>query len=111
MPTSSDRNIVRMRNRLLRFLLATTLVVSAPVTLHAQDEGIGKKEAERNQAKKEKEDKKATRIAEKENRKRHLGIQDKATRKRIKQNTKRAGKHGTNTHRDPFFVRLFGRRH
>jgi hypothetical protein len=99
-----------MKRRILGFLLLAFLTSTAPTLLHGQ-EGIGKKEAERIQAKKEKEDKKAAKLKEKEDRKRHLGIQDKATRKRIKQNTKRANKHGTNTHRDPFFVRLFGRRH
>ena len=54
MPASTDRNIVLMRSRILRSLLAATLIVSAPAALHAQDEGIGKKEAERNQAKKKK---------------------------------------------------------
>lgn len=100
-----------MRSRTIRFLVAAALATTGPAVLHAQDEGIGRKEAERNQAKKEKDDKKAAKKAEKEKQKQHLGIQDKATRKRIKQHTKRAGKHGTNTHRDPFFVRLFGRRH
>lgn len=106
----TDLNLVPMKRRILRFLLLIILTSAAPTLLHAQ-EGIGKKEAERMQAKQEKEDKKAAKVKEKEDRKHHLGIQDKATRKRIKQNTKRAGKHGTNTHRDPFFVRLFGRRH
>jgi len=105
-----DLNLVPMKRRILRFLLLAFLTSASPAVMHAQ-EGIGKKEAERIQAKKEKEDKKAAKVKEKQDRKRHLGIQDKATRKRIKQNTKRANKHGTNTHRDPFFVRLFGRRH
>ncbi|MFZ1688950.1 MAG: hypothetical protein WAU70_16125 [Flavobacteriales bacterium] len=100
-----------MRSRTFRFLLAAALAITAPVVLHAQEEGIGRKEAEHIQAKKAKQDKKAAKKAEKEKQKQHLGIQDKATRKRIKQHTKRANKHGTNTHRDPFFVRLFGRRH
>lgn len=100
-----------MKRLLLRLLIATALAGAVPVLAHAQEAGIGRKEAERMQAKKEKDEKKAAKKAEKENRKQHLGIQDKATRKRIKQHTKRANRNGTNTHRDPFFVRLFGRRH
>jgi hypothetical protein len=110
MSAANGANIAGMTRRWTRLLLALMLATAAPAMVHAQ-EGIGKEEAERMQAKKEKEDKKAAKKAEKEKEKRHLGIQDKATAKRIKQHTKRAGKHGTNTHRDPFFVRLFGRRH
>ncbi|MEO8067397.1 MAG: hypothetical protein ABI599_06860 [Flavobacteriales bacterium] len=100
-----------MKKFLLRSLIAVALAVAVPAVVHAQEEGIGRKEAEHIQAKKKKDDKKAAKKADKENQKQHLGIQDKATRKRIKQHTKRANKNGTNTHRDPFFVRLFGRRH
>lgn len=103
-------NLVTMKRAISRILLVFALLGGATLHAHSQD-GISKKEAEKMQAKKEKEEKKAAKKAEKEKQKRHLGIQDKATRKRIKQHNKRAGKHGTNMHRDPFFVRLFGRRH
>jgi hypothetical protein len=39
--------------------------------------------------------------------KEHLQHQDKATRKRIKRNDRRADKHGNTTHRDPWLRRLF----
>lgn len=103
-------NLVTMKRAITRILLVLALLGGGVLQAHAQ-EGISKKEAEKMQARKEKDEKKAAKKAEKEKQKRHLGIQDKATRKRIKQHTKRAGKHGTNMHRDPFFVRLFGRRH
>ncbi|QQR85194.1 MAG: hypothetical protein IPJ76_11265 [Flavobacteriales bacterium] len=99
-----------MKRAITRILVLIALLGGGALAGYAQ-EGISKKEAEKMQARKEKDEKKAAKKAEKEKQKRHLGIQDKATRKRIKQHTKRAGKHGTNMHRDPFFVRLFGRRH
>jgi len=37
-----------------------------------------------------------------------LSIQDKATRKRIKRNMKRAERGGQGKHRDGFFRRVFG---
>jgi ABC-type Fe3+-citrate transport system substrate-binding protein len=40
--------------------------------------------------------------------KRHLNLQDKQTRKRIKRHTKRADRRGTNRHEDGFFRRMFG---
>lgn len=87
-------------------LLALCLL---PVLASAQDEGISRKKQEKLQVKKEKEDKKAQERAEKEGRKRHYNIQDKATRKRIKRNTKRADRNGTNAHRDPWPRRWFTR--
>lgn len=104
-----DINLVTMKRTISRILLVLALLGCSSLVVRAQ-EGISKKEAEKMQARKEKDEKKAAKKAEKEKQKRHLGIQDKATRKRIKQHTKRASKHGTNMHRDPFFVRLFGRR-
>ncbi|MBL8000613.1 MAG: hypothetical protein JNL05_01515 [Flavobacteriales bacterium] len=80
-----------------------------PVLASAQEEGISRKKQEKLQVKKEKEDKKAQERAEKEGRKRHYNIQDKATRKRIKRNTKRADRNGTNAHRDPWPRRWFTR--
>jgi hypothetical protein len=95
--------------RLLRFLLLAGLLAGAPAVVSAQD-GISRKEQERIQAKKAKEEKKADKLREKEGKKRHLDIQSKDTRKRIKKNTKRADRSGTNRHRDGFFSRLFSRK-
>ena len=78
--------------------------------VHAQD-GISQKKQEKILAKKEKEEKKAKVKKEKEDHKRHLANQDKATRKRIKKHTKRAGRHGSDAHRDGFFQRVFGGKH
>ena len=79
-----------------------------PVLVTAQDGGISRKKQEKMLEKKAKEDKKAKAKQEKFDRKRHLSLQDKAARKRIKRNTKRADRHGTNTHQDGFFHRTFG---
>jgi hypothetical protein len=95
--------------RLLRSLLLAGLLVGAPTVVNAQD-GISKKEQERIQSKKAKEEKKADKVREKEGKKRHLDIQSKDTRKRIKKNTKRADRHGSGRHRDGFFSRLFARK-
>jgi Flp pilus assembly protein TadB len=95
--------------RLLRFLLLAGLLAGVPTMVHAQD-GISKKEQERIQSKKAKEEKKAEKVREKEGKKRHLDIQSKDTRKRIKKNTKRADRHGSNRHRDGLFSRLFSRK-
>ena len=45
---------------------------------------------------------------ERKDRRRHLSIQDKAARKRIKRHTKRADRRGSGHHRDGFFRRTFG---
>ncbi len=97
-----------MMARLFRWLLIFTLA-SAPVISHAQD-GISQKQQEKILAKKAKEDKKAKVKKEKDDKKRHLAIQDKATRKRLKQHDRRAERGGSGRHRDGFFTRLFGRR-
>ncbi len=75
----------------------------------AQD-GITQKEQERILAKKAKEDKKAKVKKTKDDKKRHLAIQDKATRKRLKQHDRRADRSGSGRHRDGFFTRLFSRK-
>ncbi len=92
--------------RSLRPLLFLAMLLAAPAVVRAQ-EGIGQKEQERIQERKEKEEKKKLAKQRKNDYKRHMANQDKATRKRIKQNTKRADKHGTGRHRDPFLKRLF----
>ena len=94
--------------RLFRWLLIFTLA-SAPVISHAQD-GISQKQQEKILAKKAKEEKKAAVKKEKEDRKQHLGLQDKATRKRMKRHSRRADRSGPGRHRDGFFSRLFSRR-
>jgi Flp pilus assembly protein TadB len=86
--------------------LAVSLMV-VPGAAKAQ-EGISRKQQERIQAKKAKDEKKAKARQERDDRKRHLNIQDKATRKRIKRHTKRADRRGSGPHRDGFFRRTFG---
>ncbi|HPF89138.1 MAG: hypothetical protein H6590_08210 [Flavobacteriales bacterium] len=95
-----------MRRRLAYLLLLIGLS-AAPVVSSAQD-GISRKKQERIQAKKAKDEKKAKARQERDDRKRHLDIQDKATRKRIKRHTKRADRRGSGPHRDGFFRRTFG---
>ncbi|MCC6542717.1 MAG: hypothetical protein IT225_10895 [Flavobacteriales bacterium] len=86
--------------------LAVSLMV-VPGAAKAQ-EGISRKQQERIQAKKAKDEKKAKARQERDDRIRHLNIQDKATRKRIKRHTKRADRRGSGPHRDGFFRRTFG---
>jgi len=97
---------------MIRKWLAPVLVLVAllcvPVQLAAQDAGIPRKKQEKLLEKKAKDDKEQQAKKEKEDRKRHLSIQDKATRKRIKHNTKRADRGGSDRHRDGFFQRTFG---
>ena len=85
-------------------------LVGTPVVSTAQD-GITQKQAEKAQARKAKEKKKEKAKAEKELKARHMDIQDKATRKRLKKHNKRADKGGSGQHRDPFFQRIFGTQH
>jgi len=80
----------------------------APAVMRAQ-EGIGQKEAERMQARKEKEQRKELARKRKEDHKRHLSIQDKAARKRIRQHTRRADRRGSGAHRDGWLRRMFTR--
>ena len=90
-------------------LLVVFALMTVPVVMRAQDQGISRKQQEKLLAKKEKDKKKEQVRKEREDRKRHLALQDKATRKRIKQHTRRADKHGPGRHRDPFLKRLFTR--
>ena len=105
--------------RALRTFLLLFALVSAPVMLSAQEAegdggksaGMSKKKQEKHLAKKERKDKKSLAKEEKRIYKLHREHQDKATRKRMKRNERRAGKHGQGRHRDPFFRRLFGSKH
>lgn len=96
-----------MRPRLVPCLLLFFAFLVA-VPLSGQD-GITQRQQEKILAKKAKEEKKAKVKKEKADRKHHLGIQDKATRKRIKQHTKRADRRGSGAHRDSWFRRTFSR--
>jgi Ni/Co efflux regulator RcnB len=89
------------------FLLLFALT-AAPLSGSAQEGGISRKKQEKLLEKKAKEDKKAKAKKEKFDRKRHLSLQDKATRKRLKRHNKRADRNGSNTHKDGFFHRTFG---
>ena len=102
--------LVAMSSRIARWFLVLSLI-GGSVHVNGQDEGISQKKQEKILAKKEKEEKKAKVKKEKADRKSHLGIQDKATRKRIKRNTRRADRGGSNAHRDGFFQRVFGHKH
>ncbi|MEO8591504.1 MAG: hypothetical protein ABI432_19140 [Flavobacteriales bacterium] len=99
-----------MRSRLARWFFALALF-GGPVLAHAQEEGISQRKQEKILAHKKKEEKKAAKKKEKTDRAQHLGIQDKATRRRIKQHSRRADRGGSGPHRDNFFQRVFGRKH
>lgn len=88
-------------------LLALFATVATPVEVAAQD-GISRKKQERIQASKAKKEKKEKAKQERYDRRRHLSVQDKATRKRLKRHTKRADRRGSGAHRDGFFRRTFG---
>lgn len=96
-----------MIKRILGMLLVGVALLAAPQDTVAQDGGISRKKQEKTLAKKAKTDKKAKAKQEKQDRKRHLSLQDKATRKRLKKHGKRADRNGSNTHRDSFFQRIF----
>ncbi|MBL7963593.1 MAG: hypothetical protein JNM31_07085 [Flavobacteriales bacterium] len=96
-----------MRPAVLVMLALSTL----PIRIVAQEGGRTQKQQEKILAKQEKQKKKDAQAAEKEMKARHSKIQDKQTRKRLKRQNKRADRHGSNTHRDPFFRRLFMRKH
>lgn len=98
-----------MMRLLMRMILVATLWSALPPVAVAQD-GISKKQFEKNQAKKKKEDAKARKTKEKEDRKHHLSIQDKESRKRIKRNLKHADKGKPGAPRDRFPRTLFKRK-
>ncbi len=83
----------------LRIIAVFLGLLVSPLALPAQG-GISQKQQERKLAKKGKEEKKKTARAEKEGHKRHLAIQDKETRKRLKRQTRRADKRGSGSHRE-----------
>ncbi len=97
-----------MIRKLVYPVLVFLSLISMPAQLAAQDAGIPRKKQEKLLEKKAKADKKQQAKQEKEDRKRHLSVQDKATRKRIKRNTKRADRGGSDRHKDGFFQRTFG---
>ncbi|MBK9176564.1 MAG: hypothetical protein IPM46_09550 [Flavobacteriales bacterium] len=99
-----------MRKRMLRWMLLWAALTAAPAILHAQEGGISRKQQERILAKKAKDEKKAKTKQDKADRERHLSIQDKETRKRMKRHTRRADRRGSGAHRDGFLTRLFSRR-
>lgn len=103
-------HLCRVMRHLFRLLLVISLFSVAPYSSYAQDKGISQKKQEKILAKKAVKDRKAEAKREKQGKKRHLKIQSKDVRKRLKRNTKRADRSGSNRHRDGFFRRLFGRR-
>ncbi len=96
-----------MLRSLIRFALVAILAVASTST-YAQ-EGISQKKQEKILSKKSKEDKKAKVRKEKNDRKQHLAIQDKAARKRLKRHFKRADRKGSGTHKDGGLRGLFQR--
>lgn len=98
---------IMIKKLFLPLLLLITLLC-APTDTFAQ-EGISRKKQEKALAKDAKKEKKTKAKQEKHDRKRHLSLQDKAARKRIKRHTKRADRGGSGTHRDGFFRRTFGK--
>lgn len=92
----------------VRSVVALALVL-APMLLHAQEEGLSRRKQEKLLAKKERAEKKAVKKEEKRLAKKHLANQDKATRKRMKRNKRRADNGGSHAHRDPWPRRWFTR--
>jgi Flp pilus assembly protein TadB len=93
-------------NAMFRWIGMATVMLVASTALPAQD-GISRKKQEKIQAQKAKEEKKELARKEKEGRKRHLALQDKSTRKRMKRNSKRADRSGSRQHRDGIPARWF----
>ena len=108
-PTVARRRIlVIMIRKWLGPVLVFLALIATPVQLVAQDAGIPQKKQEKLLEKKAKEEKKQKAKQEKQDRKRHYAMQDKATRKRMKRHNKRADRGGSGTHKDGFFQRTFG---
>lgn len=106
-----------MKQLVLRILILVSLV-SVPAITFAQEAdgggksvGISKRQQEKSQAKKARREKKEVAREEKRLLKLHMKHQDKATRKRMKRDKRRADTHGQGQHRDPFLRRLFTRKH
>ncbi len=96
-----------MRRILLHGSLLLFCSFAVPTALHAQDSGISAAKQEKLLAKKERRDVKEVKKEEKRLAKKHLENQGKATRKRMKRNKRRADKHGSSAHRDPWPGRWF----
>jgi len=90
--------------------LTLAMALSGATAVLAQDEGISQRKQEKILAQKAKEEKKEKVKQDKENRKRHLGLQDKGTQKRMKKHARRADRHGPGRHSDPWPARLFRRK-
>ncbi len=116
--TAFSNDLCTMRKLFFRILVMFA-ITAAPGVMKAQDAGgnggqsagMTKRQQERSQAKKARKEKKDVAREEKRLHKLHMKHQDKATRKRMKQNQRRADKHGQGTHRDPFLKRVFGHKH
>lgn len=102
--------LVIMGPFIIRGLLLFLLFVG-PVLVQAQEEGISQRKQEKILAHKAKEEKKTQAKKEKADKAHHLGIQDKATRRRIKQHNRRSDRGGSGAHREGFFRRTFGGGH
>lgn len=83
------------------------LIVCAAGVNAQGDKGVTQKQQEKILAKKAKEDEKAKKKADRDTKRRHLNIQSKDVRKRIRKNTKRADRKGSGRHVDPFYQRWF----
>jgi len=97
-----------MIKKLFLPLLLVITMLGAPLHSFAQ-EGISRKKQEKTLAKEGKKEKKTKAKQERKDRKRHLSIQDKAARKRIKRHGKRADRGGSGKHREGFFRRIFSK--
>ncbi len=102
--------LVIMGTLLVRWSLVF-LLFTGPVLVRAQEEGISQRKQEKILAHKAKDEKKAKAKKEKTDKAHHLGIQDKATRRRIKQHNRRSDRGGSGAHREGFFRRTFGGGH
>lgn len=97
-----------LRSLILKVTMLLLVLVCASATTYAQgDKGITEKQALKMQAKKDKEKAKAKKKADRDARKRHLSIQSKDVRKRMRKNTNRANRKGSGRHVDPFYKRWF----
>lgn len=96
-----------MFRKIVSSIILLLALVAVPRVVVAQD-GISRKQQEKKLEKQAKVDKKEKAKKEKFDRKRHLSLQDKATRKRLKRHNKRADRSGSDPHRDNFFQRTFG---
>ena len=92
-----------------RKYITALMLVCIPLMVMSQDKGITEKDQMKIQAKKEKEKAKNAKQAEKEMNKRHLDIQDKKTRKRIKKNQKKSNNQ-SHSNREPFWNGWFSRK-